>query len=368
MTEHNTPWLLRVKTASPWGLCEENLPEVTTEEYVPFAVCDYPDSNSGTLSQYRFEFRWYGGEIGQESNGRNFTAGQLIYRIYLEESIRRWAQRTYDLPSDLGGNDRSIEVTLDLRVSYGNTRTVNRVHYGVATTAVEQRFETEAEAIEFAESQSVVPLITFIDGDYLFRVRFTQVIEGVTVDRNVGIQHTGDPLKIYTIADLENYYANALGDDTPFRVEAFPDNWQDYWTGADCEPRLEATILNLDDFGSSTITIEPDIQSIPGRSSITIVDGDPDLTLTEVVNGPGSITISDNGNINMSNDGGSFYLNEFGHSGMYANGDVSLTAGQTAQLGVGSHSLSVVSDGFIFQRGGEMLKVSFDRMKEVFGE
>ena len=89
--------------------------------------------------------------------------------------------------------------------------------YNAVTNHDQKRFETEAEAIEYAESiQDPVPIITFNDGDYLFRCSFRQEIDGVTVDRNVGIQHTGDPLKIYTIADLENYYADAMGIDNPF--------------------------------------------------------------------------------------------------------------------------------------------------------
>ena len=63
-----------------------------------------------------------------------------------------------------------------------------------------------------------------------------------------------------------------------------------------------------------------------------------------IENGDGSVTIHDNGNIIMSNDGGTFFLNEFGNVGFYANNDASLTANAQVQLGVGGTSVTVEND------------------------
>ena len=339
MTEHNTPWYVRIKTAAPYGLCAENLPEIHgTERYVPFAVCRHPNSSSGNERHY-FEFKWY---FGENSDPSAYNSRLTRYMSF-DESFRRWAQQRYDLRDDMDWLEDNVNIITDFRRP-GNGRRLYPISYEASTTALEQRFETEEEAIEYIESQSVQPFLTFEDGDYLFRVRFTQVIEGIPIQRTVGIQHSGDTVNIYTMPDLENFYANAMDMDTVFHPGGIGE-WRDYWIGADCEQRLEATILNLDDFGSSIATVESDIQDIPDSSSITIIDGDPDLTLTEVVNGPGSVTISDDGNIMMINDGGTFFLNEFGNAGFYANGDASLTADNQVQLGSGGTTFNVDSNG-----------------------
>ena len=366
MSDNNKPWVVDVNTVDEWGV------RLNNSDILPLSGIAYRDHATCTYSGQMFWFRFYrGDERSSGSQDGTITVPDSSVGLFMSywSSVREWARRVYNLSEDVVITDNNVFPESDIDPDlYGSGSLTPHVisYYG------QKRFETETKALDYVDSLSPTPIITFNDGDYLFSVSFTQEIAGVSVDRTVGLRHSGDPLAIYTVTDLENYYASAMGVDEAFVLGT---------TGRDAgihlglndginyqETSLDITVINLDDHGSSTITIEPDFEGIPGSSSITIVDGDPPLTLTEIVNGDGSITISNDGRIDMSNDGGSFYLNEFGHSGMYANGDVSLTAGQTAQLGVGSHSISVVSDGFIFQEGGEMLKVSLARMKEVFGE
>ena len=260
-------------------------------------------------------------------------------------------------------------------------------------------FDTEEEARAYVDNLGPPPaILTLTDGKLLWSITIVQYIDGVRIVRDVEMRHSGDDVAFYTHRDWINYVSTLLELDSSNFIDNGilrsyihrPDDWvdgddairsgsratdtipwqhfHDYFPGDDCIPSRRIKIIELDGGLEDVIEVDLDYTPIPAPTdvNITVVDGDPPAHRIE--NGTGSIIISDDGRIDMSNDGGSLYLNEFGHAGMYANGDVSLTAGQTAQLGVGSHSLSVVSDGFIFQRGGEMLKVSFDRMKEVFGE
>ena len=100
----------------------------------------------------------------------------------------------------------------------------------------------------------------------------------------------------------------------------------------DCETYIKATIVDVDGPGE---TVEIDIEftgsSIPGDVTVTVIDGDPVVPNTMLENGDGSITISDNGFISMRNDGGTFFLNEYGTVGFYATGDASLTADNRVQ-------------------------------------
>ena len=81
------------------------------------------------------------------------------------------------------------------------------------------------------------------------------------------------------------------------------------------------------------------------------------MTNTRLENGSGVIEIEDSGNINMRNDGGVFYLNEYYNAGFFAEGDVSLTADQTVMIAAGSaraQILSIGSHGFYFRQDGNI--------------
>ena len=84
-----------------------------------------------------------------------------------------------------------------------------------------------------------------------------------------------------------------------------------------------------------------------------------------IENGDGAVTIHDNGNIIMSNDGGTFFLNEFGNVGFYANNDASLTANTQVQLGVGGTSVTVENDCFTFRDGTGNVELTADDLTRL---
>ena len=263
MSDNNKPWIVDVNTVNPWGIClADHVDDETVSE--AFATCLYPNSAVSTDIRtqriLQFNFYWTRGD-GDGFNGSIDASSRAIV----------WVRDTYDLPNS---TNITIDATVfpDELVIYDEYRETS-----VITNHAQERFETEAEAIEFAESQSVVPLITFNDGDYLFRAQFRQEVGGVWVDRNVGIQHVGDPIEVYTITDLENYYANAFG---PYDYPVF--YTQNLYDQTDCETSLNITIFNVDEDVSSTITVDPDFQGVPGGSTVTIVDGDPVVSGTMI--------------------------------------------------------------------------------------
>ena len=67
----------------------------------------------------------------------------------------------------------------------------------------------------------------------------------------------------------------------------------------------------------------------------------------------------------MSNDGGSFFLNEFGNAGFYASGDASLTADNQVQLGVGGTTLTIGSDGFTFRDSTGTVSFTADELSII---
>ena len=84
-------------------------------------------------------------------------------------------------------------------------------------------------------------------------------------------------------------------------------NTPQYEPSLDCETYIKATIVDVDGpAGPVEIDIDFTGGSIPGDVTVTVVDGDPIVPTTMIENGDGSVTISDNGNILMLNDGGTF--------------------------------------------------------------
>ena len=353
MSDNNKPWVVDIETRRQWGLCNDR--DISSVNYKPYAECWYPGEDP--LDRFRFVFEWQRPDV----QGNDYA---VRYEIDARDSILTWTQQTYDLPTT-----GSITIDIDL---FQDAATQSH-RSNVTSYSAQERFETEAEAIEFAESQSATPIITFNDGDYLFRTSFRQRIEGVWIDRTVGLQHTGDTIEIHNVTDLENYYASAMGMDTAFVVNGLGGNDADaVAAGVGCSDQyLDITIFNVDNPVASTITVEPDFQGLPSSSSITIIDGDPVVSGTMLENGDGSVTVSDNGNISMLNDGGTFFLNEFGNVGFFANGDASLTANTQVQLGSGGTTFNVDSNGLNMRDSTGTVSFTADelsRLKELLGE
>ena len=356
MSENNKPWVVDVETTNPLGACVSNLNDTI---YKSYAICrwpyDYTNPNTGgefNLNEYQFVW-WYGS-----------TTRSSRYVLNYEDSVINWTRQTYDLSQDHHVSIDNYSVFGE--PTFGEDPNGNEDVYHSITNHAQERFETEAEAIAYAESVSgPIPAIIFNDGDYLFRVSFRhEVEEGVWIDRTVGLQHVGDPIEIYTVRDLENYYASAMGVDNPFIVRGTASGT----TSTDpvsCSTSLNITVFNIDEGTPSTITVEPDFQSIPGSSTVTIVDGDPVVSGTMLENGGGSVTVSDNGNITMLNDGGTFFLNEFGNVGFFASGDASLTANAQVQLGVGGTSVTVENDGFTFRDSTGNVELTADELSRL---
>ena len=250
MSDNNTPWVVDVVTREHWGLCHETR-DIDTSNYKPYAICrypSYPSEANDNRNRFSFEFEWWYPDLPENS----FTAR---YIIDAGDSIVAWAQQTYDATSVIA-IDYDMFPDAAIRDRRGR-------HANVISNTTQERFEVEAEAVEFAESQSATPIITFNDGDYLFRVSVRQRIEGVYVYRTIGLQHTGDPIEIHNVNDLENYYASAMGMDTVFNIDQFHGSRvETIEEGLDCEQSIDVVVFNLDNPVPSTITVEPDFQGI----------------------------------------------------------------------------------------------------------
>ena len=338
MSNTDLNWVVDVETIAPWGLCErvgsllDDLDESREKHYATAA-----DGSSG------FTFVWHR-RIGEDAN-RDGEIDGPTYRLTLNynNSVTEFWRNTYDLPVD-------AQIQLEPRVTPSNF---------VLTNRAQEYFATEAEALEYVDTIPEQPtIVTFNEGDYILRASLRYQVDGVWIDRNVAVVHEGDPVKIYTIDDLINFYTILLGDGPFFITGSYRIGQSGGSFGGgyyledirglpdvNCPTSLNITVFNLEEDVSSTITVEPDFQGIPGSSTVTIVDGDPVVSGTMLENGGGSVTVSDNGNISMLNDGGTFFLNEFGNVGFFANGDASLTANTQVQLGSGGTTFNVDSNG-----------------------
>ena len=361
-SNNDNSWVVEVVPFNLLGICSDEILENAFENYARFEVANFPEGYFLARVSSNAYITNEDGTTGEQYV--QHTIRYLIGDVFLNH-----VRQINNIPDDV-----------ELIPSGLSISPVDYWQHG------QWRFNTQEEAQEFIDSDyEIDPIATINDGDDLYSCYREGETDGHSWRQYYYLRYSGDTIKLYTYKDWINFWITILGTDSnpfPFDVYIYESFGNDplfiydeeevtnYWPSDDCTIGFNSKITELPN-GSVQTSVSVDYNpSIPDPTSTTVtvvtVDGDPPLTSLE--NGDGSVTISDDGNINMSNDGGSFYLNEFGHSGMYANGDVSLTAGQTAQLGVGSHSISVVSDGFIFQQGGEMLKVSFDRIKEVLGE
>ena len=317
-----------IETIAPWGLCEADPPGFDLDESVR-----KHNARASTIDQRGFGFEWNRGVgTARDHNGNLVPTYTLI--LNYTDSVTEFGRRTYDLPDD-------TEVLIESPFIFSSSSLYNQPRF--------QDDESSQQYGEFQAEEGPKPIVTYRDGNCLLAMTFRQEVNGVWVDRRVSIIHEGDPVSLYTIPDLISYWGGILGVDNPFVITGsynLPDGHGDYdadltgFPGYDCPTSIKATVFNLEDVSaSSTITVSADYQSLSGDSSLTIIDGDAPSTKLE--NGPGSVTISDNGNILMLNEGGTFFLNEFGNVGFFANGDASLTASNQVQLGVGQNSITV---------------------------
>ena len=359
-------WVVSSLVENPWGICLNAETNFSSVDYKPFV--DFRVNNGG------------GGISVRVYSGTNDYAGLGSWDRKLDVSYVSVAQdyirRTYNLP-----DDHYVEV-------HGNPRDNGNPRF--FSSGVLEEFDTEEEALEFANNEvdDLDDGVTFRNGSAVIVASFQEEVNGVFISRDIDLIYTGETIKLYLLDDIINFYATILettadsftyyydhinledGSGTP-RDEA-----AEFWPGTGCTPRSIVSVVNIEDTGgpADIIYIQPDFTpQIPDTNNVTItvVDGDPVVSSTMIENGDGSVTISDNGNILMLNDGGTFFLNEFGNVGFYANGDASLTADNQVQLGVGQNSVTVENGSLTIrdETGSATLTAEdINRLKELLGE
>ena len=188
-----------------------------------------------------------------------------------------------------------------------------------------RRFGSEEQALEYVEGLgNPEPIYTLPvvnsggDREPLFTGSWREAVDGIFIDRRVELFYTGDEVELYTINDLVNFLA-LFFEVTPEEIldESYYTDRDGQTTldnapSLDCETYIKATITQ-DYFPAGPIEVDIDFtgSSIPATTDVDITIthvGNPVVPTTLLENGDGSLVISDNGNINMSNDGGSFYL------------------------------------------------------------
>ena len=314
----------------------------------PYGICLSADNGYEEIDYKPYTQFWdYGlGELWIEvvPGVGSYPRARYELRVNFVDQCRDYIRRTYNLP-----DDTNVSI-YDSPIGNG----LNRYNQqGVA-----EEFDTEAEALEYANSYDPFRYGRWrmFDGGVIFKAEFREQVSGVWFTRLVDFVYSGENITLYYLDDVINWYAAALGvsrDSFKYRYDYYPpdggnsltgDEAEAQWPGTGCIPRSTLTIIDSENTGSIpdetyvSLDFTPQIPDTSGIT-ITVVDGDP--TSKELINGDGSITIADNGNILMLNNGGTFFLNEFGNVGFYANGDASLTADNQVQLGVGQNSVTV---------------------------
>ena len=340
-------YIVSTDVVNPAGICLEFS---GGEDYTPYVSRITSRSSDDRLW---VGFTSYHGTNASDGNAywvHNFT-------VRIEDLVKDHIRRAYNLSDD-------IEIVAEFDSSAWRRSSITEVR------GTQQTFETEAEALEYVDTlgnpESVLTIPHRIYTD-LVRATWRQEIDGVFINRSTELNYTGDLVELYTINDVINFFA-LFFEVTPedVIVEHHSPVGADR-PSVDCEPYIKATVVDIDGPGD---TVEIDIDftggSIPGDVTVTVVDGDPPLT--ELENGAGSVTISDAGNINMRNDGGTFFLNEFGNVGFYASGDASLTAESQVQLGSGGTTFNVDSNGLNMRDSTGTVSFTADelsRLKEL---
>ena len=335
-------WVVDTEVINPYGIClGEGLPR---EDYRPYV--DIAGTVTGRIRDDSLYFESFQGL----TNSRGDPVATYVWRLPLKRLGEDYFRREYNLSDD-------IELDVDVRRPW-----CNGCHNSVlplldaGSYGTQRTFETEAEALEYVDTLGNPDRLMTIIGDNtfgysnLFSATWRVQVDGIWIDRDVDLTYTGDELTLYTINDLVDFLALFLGmtsEEVWNTVELSSDSSSvnlDNPPTFDCEPYIKATVIDVDGpAGNVEINIDFTGSSIPGDATVTVIDGDPPAT--ELENGVGSITISDAGNISMLNDGGTFFLNEFGNVGFYANGDASLTADNQVQLGSGGTTFNVDSNG-----------------------
>ena len=339
-------WRVNIEVVDPWGVC-----------------VGPPPSRSSRYSPYRSAYAvwdddtpwlWYFFTARENVDGEGYFYREHQWTINLADLISDHVRRCYNLSDD-------IEINTPESSWYDWRYHWIRNHDGRAMySGTNFIFETEAEALEYVDTlENPSPEITFSSGDILFESNWRQPLGDGWLDKRAVFKYTGDDVVLYTINDFINFYALPLGvtpEEIPIEYEYDPrdelDNPDpDGPPALDCSPSQIARVYNYDGTRSRRdrymcITehpIDSNIDTVIDNVPVTTIDEDIDISVptTMIENGPGSVTISDNGNILMLNEGGTFFLNEFGNVGFYANGDASLTADNQVQLGVGQNSVTV---------------------------
>ena len=337
-------YLVDTKVINPWGIC---IGEPTFKYNYNFIFrADVDDPITGGRSNYQFQ-------------------------IDINTPVGDYVRRVYNLPDDTYVDVDAIRRTVSEFGGVTYPRSWGFINREDGRLRTAEAFSTEAEALEYVDTLgNPDPIITIPHyGDepepILFTAYWEQEIDGIMVFRSADLRYTGDQVILYTINDLVNFLASFFGV-TPEEIPVQYTGPELGEPSLDCETYLKATIVEVDG-PSSPIEIDIDFTggSIPGDVTVTVIDGDPVVSNTMIENGDGAVTIHDNGNIIMSNDGGTFFLNEFGNVGFYANNDASLTANTQVQLGVGGTSITVENDCFTFRDGTGNVELTADDLTRL---
>ena len=335
-------WIVSTEVINPWGFCVEEPTFVYNEKL-------------------NFEFRATGIDpITGDIRGHRL-------QIDIDTLIGDYVRRVYNLPDNKGVSVDAVYSTSSESGEATRPRSWGFIKDGVQPLSTSKSFSTEAEALEYVDTLgNPDPIITIPTPDNsirLFTASWREEIDGILITRNTELDYTGDQVTLYTVNDLVNFLALFCGV-TP---EEVPIIWYSSPNEGvlDCETSLKATIIDVDGpAGPIEIDIDFTGSSI-GDVTVTTIDGDPVVSNTMIENGDGAVTIHDNGNIIMSNDGGTFFLNEFGNVGFYANNDASLTANTQVQLGVGGTSITVENDCFTFRDGTGNVELTADDLTRL---
>ena len=355
-------WIVDVEVINPYGICTGE--GLSRENYTPFAGGTYHSGRGN------FQFRFHQSDLYSD-RGYEIITWYII--VPIGDNVRDYVRRVNNLSDDI-----EIETPFVTAFHLLTFPDITNLITVTNKSIQDQRdFETETEALEYVDSlENPAPIRTTIrTNESIFRPTWREQIDGIWVDRHMELIYTGDDVTLYTLDDLVNFFALFLGitsEEIWDKVEYEHDRYDwgslptpDNPPAFGCETYLKATIIDADGLNEPT---EVDIDftgSSIGDVTVTTIDGDPNVTLTEIVNGDGSVTIHDNGNIIMSNDGGTFFLNEFGNVGFYANNDASLTANTQVQLGVGGTSVTVENDCFTFRDGTGNVELTADELTRL---
>ena len=324
-------YVVDVEVINPFGIClGEDLPKDNYTPYGRFVT------NGRELGNYVF---W------------SYTGG--FPPRYVSHPAHEWLVDRSTPSTDTIITDYFFQA-YDISDNYRNFSWSDAFEPWMTSNENHQRtFETEAEALEYVDTLgNPEPVHIVSNGQDVFSATWEEEINGIWVEKSGQLRYTGDEIVLYTITDFWNFLELFLSAEISWigRITNSAEDVEEIYgiepspvPEINCDPYLKATILEAETDTSIEINIDFTGSSIPGDVTVTIIDGDPIVPLTMLENGPGSVAIADNGNILMLNDGGTFFLNEFGNVGFYANGDASLTADNQVQLGVGQNSVTVES-------------------------